>query len=171
MSGYQVWVAGPCGVTFRRQVTAGDALIDLAEFPQLARTSKLTSSTIWCVGATSRKCRRVESGCREVAEARMRGRHRAPCRPPQVLAGRPRAGRENRLAGLDGPSLGIAGRGRGRGKVGWTGHALGLLTLCYGAAALAGWPPPEKLLIDCEIPAASWIGDCIRPACCSKSIR
>ncbi len=35
LAGYQVWIACPCSVTFRRQVTAGDALIDLAELARL----------------------------------------------------------------------------------------------------------------------------------------
>jgi hypothetical protein len=35
LAGYQVWIACPCGVTFRRQVTEGDALIDLAELARL----------------------------------------------------------------------------------------------------------------------------------------
>ena len=35
LAGYQVWIACPCGVTFRRQVTEGDALTDLADLAQL----------------------------------------------------------------------------------------------------------------------------------------
>ncbi len=35
LAGYQVWIACPCGVTFRRQVTEGDALADLAELARL----------------------------------------------------------------------------------------------------------------------------------------
>jgi hypothetical protein len=35
LAGHQVWIACPCGVTFRRQVTEGDALIDLAELASL----------------------------------------------------------------------------------------------------------------------------------------
>jgi hypothetical protein len=35
LAGYQIWIACPCGVTFRRQVTEGDALIDLAELARL----------------------------------------------------------------------------------------------------------------------------------------
>jgi hypothetical protein len=35
LAGYQVWVACPCGVTFRRQVTEGDAHIDLADLARL----------------------------------------------------------------------------------------------------------------------------------------
>jgi hypothetical protein len=31
LAGYQVWITCPCGVTFRRQVTAPGALVDLAE--------------------------------------------------------------------------------------------------------------------------------------------
>jgi hypothetical protein len=35
LAGYQVWIACPCGVTFRRHVTEGDALIGLAELARL----------------------------------------------------------------------------------------------------------------------------------------
>jgi hypothetical protein len=35
LAGYQVWIACPCGVTFRRQATEGDALIDLAALARL----------------------------------------------------------------------------------------------------------------------------------------
>ncbi len=35
LAGYQVWIACPCGVTFRRQVTEGDALADRAELARL----------------------------------------------------------------------------------------------------------------------------------------
>jgi hypothetical protein len=35
LAGYQVWIICPCGVTFRRQVTEGDALVDLAELARL----------------------------------------------------------------------------------------------------------------------------------------
>jgi hypothetical protein len=31
LSGYQVWISCPCGVEFRRWVTAGEAMIDLSE--------------------------------------------------------------------------------------------------------------------------------------------
>ncbi len=35
LAGYQVWITCPCGVTFRRQVTEGDAVVDLAELARL----------------------------------------------------------------------------------------------------------------------------------------
>jgi hypothetical protein len=33
LAGYQVWITCPCGVTFRLQVTEGDALVDLGSWP------------------------------------------------------------------------------------------------------------------------------------------
>lgn len=35
LAGYQVWIACVCGVTFRQQITAKAALIDLAELARL----------------------------------------------------------------------------------------------------------------------------------------